>query len=59
MPGSNKTAHIYEAVFLGGHSHAISQRKHLLYDLLDGLVGIALLAGLDEIGILGEAGRVE
>ena len=46
MPGSNKTAHIYEAVFLGGHSHAISQRKHLLYDLLDGLVRIPVLPGL-------------
>ncbi len=59
MPGSNKTAHIYEAVFLGGHSHAISQRKHLLYDLLDGLVRIPVLPGLDEIGILHEACRIE
>ncbi len=59
MAGGDETAHVYDSVFLGRHCHAVGEAEHLAHNLFDSLVGIAFLAGLDEIGIFGEAGRVE
>ena len=56
MARGEKAAHIDNGVFLGRHGHAVGQREHLAHNLLDTLVGIALLAHLYEIGILGKTG---
>ena len=55
----HEPAHVHHTVLLGRDGHDVGIGVDFADDLLDGLVGIALLAGLDEIGILGEAGRVE
>lgn len=54
--GGDETAHVDDGIFLGAHGHAVGEVKHFLDNLLDGLVGISILAGLDKIGILGKAG---
>ena len=56
--GSDETTHVHETVFLSRHGHRVHIREHLAGDLLDGFVGVAFLARLDEIGVLGEASRV-
>ena len=53
--GGDEATHVHDAVFLGRHRHGIHVAIHLAGNLLDGLVGISLLAGLDEIGVLGKA----
>lgn len=55
----DEAAHVDESVFLGAHGHAIGQGKHFFGYLLDGLLGVGWLSGLDEVGVLGEAGRIE
>ena len=55
----HEPAHVHHTVLLGRDGHDVGIGVDFADDLLDGLVGIAFLAGLDEIGILGETGRVE
>ena len=53
--GSDETTHINETVLLGTHSHCIYIAVHLACNLLNSLVSIAFLAGLDEVRVLGKA----
>ena len=55
----NIVAHIDNRVFLGAHRHAVGIREHFAGDFLDGLVFVALFAGLDEVGVFSETGGVE
>ena len=57
--GSDEATHVNDTVFLGTHGHCISIRVHLAHDFLDGLVGITLLTGLDEVSVLSKTSRVE
>ena len=52
-------AHVGVAVLLGGHGEGVAVGEHLGGDLSDGLVGVAVLVHLDEVGVLGPAGDVE
>ncbi len=54
-----EASHIHKRVFLGRHGHSIGQTEHFPHDFLDSLVGISIFADLDEICVLGKAGRVE
>ena len=54
----HETAHVHRAVLLGRDGHDVGPGVHFADDLLDRLRGITLLAGLDEVGVLGEARRV-
>ena len=56
--GSDEATHIHDTVLLSRHRHTISIGEHLLGNLLNTLVGITLLAGLDEISILSKTSRV-
>ena len=56
--GGNESAHVHQSVFLGRHGHSVYIRVHLACNLLDGLVGVALFALLDEVAVLCKAGRV-
>ena len=59
LVGGDEAAHVDEGVFLGTHRHAVGITEHLLADLLQGLVGIAFLTRLDEVGILDETGAID
>ena len=52
-------ADVDEAVLLARHRRAVGQVADLAQDLGDRLVGVALLALLDEVGVLDGAGGVE
>ena len=52
----DKSTHIDDGVLLAGHGGSIGVGIHLQDNLLDGLVRIARLTGLDEIGVLGKTG---
>ncbi len=54
-----ESAHVDDGVFLGAHRRAVGVGEHLLDDALDGAVGVARLAELDEIGVFGEAAGVQ
>ena len=54
-----EAAHVHHAVLLGRNGHQVGVGVDFAYDLLDALVLVAGLAGLDEVGVLGEAGRVD
>ena len=54
---SDETAHVHEAVFFGRHGHSVGEGKHFAANFLDGLVGITLLAGLDEVCVRAESKR--
>ena len=56
--GSDETAHVHNTVLLGRHGHGVNVGVHLAGNLLDGLVGVALLTGLDKVRVLGKAGAV-
>ena len=47
-----------DIVLLGRDGHIVGPVVHFADDLLDRLRGVALLAGFDEVGVLGEARRV-
>ena len=49
-----ETADVDDGILLGRHGHIVCALIHLMDNLADGLVLIALLAGLDEVGVLGE-----
>ena len=53
---SDKSTHIDDGVLLAGHGGSIGVGIHLQDNLLDSLVGVARLTGLDEIGVLGKTG---
>ncbi len=55
----DEAAHVDNGVLLRRHGHDVGIREHLAYDLLDRLIGVALFARLDEVCVLGEAGRVD
>ena len=55
----HEASHVHHAVLLGRNGHDVGVLVDFAHDLLDRLVGVALLAGLDEVGVLGEAGRVD
>jgi len=55
----DESAHIHNSVLLRAHGHTIGQREHFLYNFPDTDMLIALLPDFNEIGILGEAGRIE
>jgi hypothetical protein len=55
----DEAAHRDHGVLLGAHDARVGVLAHLVDDLRHGLVGVAGLAGLDEVGVLGEAGGVE
>ena len=52
-------AHVGVAVLLGGHGERVAVLEHLGGDLGDGLVLIAGLVHLDEVGVLSPAGGIE
>ena len=56
--GGDEATHVHQSVFLGRHGHSVNVAVHLTCNLLDGLVGITFLSLLDEIAVLGKAGRV-
>ena len=54
-----EAAHVDDGVLLGAHGAAVGQVAHLAHDLAHRLVGVAGLAQLDEVGVLGDAAGVE
>ena len=52
-------AHVGVAVLLGGHGEAVAVGEHLGGDLGDGLILVAGLVHLDEVGVLGPTGGVQ
>ncbi len=57
--GCDESTHVDQTVLFRRHCHYVSQREHLLAYLLDGGVFVLRVAHLDEVCVLGEAGRVE
>ena len=53
------TADVHDGVLLGAHGHPIRERRHLSNDLADSDIGIAILALLDEPGVLREAAGIQ
>ncbi len=54
-----EAADVDDRVLLGAHRAALRQVAHLLHDRADGAVALTRLALLDEVGVLGDAARVE
>jgi hypothetical protein len=54
-----EASHVDEPVFLPAHRAAVREPEDLLRDLAHASVSLAGLALLDEIGVLGEAARIE
>ena len=57
--GCDKSSHVYDAVFLGTHGHAVCKSEHLFGYFLYTLVFVTFLACFNEIGVFGKTGRVE
>ena len=55
----HEAAHVHHAVLLGRDGHDVGIGVDFADDLLDRLVGVTGFAGLDEVGVFGETGRVE
>ena len=59
VAGDDQAADVYQTVLLGAHGGGLTVGEHLPGDLADVLVGVAGLTGLDEPGVLSQAGRVD
>src|SRR5664279_5777987 len=53
--GTQKAADIGHAIFLRRHGAAVTERKHLLRNLLGSLCRVAFFPQFDEVRVLGEA----
>ena len=57
--GAQETADIAERILFCGHRASVGIAEHLASDLERCDIGVALLAALDEVGILGEATGID